>query len=109
MKRAGQSALDRIIPLLEELRAHPALREKRPGVFYLNSREFLHFHDDPVGVFADVRLAEGFFRLPVTSRAQQSDLLARIDQCLSTTDERIVDRQRQHERHRKRYSSNDDY
>jgi hypothetical protein len=88
MKHAGPATLDRISPLLEELRARPALREMRPGVFYLKSRAFLHFHDDPSGVFADVRLAEGFVRLPVTSRSQQSDLLERIDDCLSAVESR---------------------
>lgn len=89
MKHAGPAALARISPLLEELRAHPALRERRPGVFYLKSRAFLHFHDDPSGIFADVRLAEDFVRLPVTSSSQQADLLERIDGCLSATERRL--------------------
>ncbi len=83
MKHAGPSTFARIPHLLGELRARPVLGEMRPGVFYLKSRAFLHFHDDPSGIFADVRLAEDFVRLPVTSRAQQSDLLERIDDCLS--------------------------
>jgi hypothetical protein len=94
MKHAGPSTLARILPLLEELRARPALREHRPGVFYLRSRAFLHFHDDPTGVFADVRLADEIVRLPVTSSSQQWDLLERIDTCLSTIEMRSVDRRR---------------
>lgn len=43
MKRAGTATLDQIAPLIEELRAHSVLREGRPGHFYLNSREVLHF------------------------------------------------------------------
>lgn len=82
MRHAGPATLQRIAPLLDELRALPALVEKRPGVFYLKSRAFLHFHDDPSGIFADVRLAEDFVRLPVTSRSQQADVLARIDACV---------------------------
>ena len=88
MKHAGPGTLARITPLLRELRARPALRERRPGVFELNSRAFLHFHDDPAGIFADVRLAEDFVRLPVTSISQQSDLLERIDDCLSAIESR---------------------
>jgi hypothetical protein len=95
MKHAGPRTLARISPLLEELRARPVLREKRPGVFYLKSRAFLHFHDDPSGIFADVRLADEFVRLPVTSSSQQSDLLERIDDCLSTIESRATDRRRQ--------------
>jgi len=94
MRHAGRATLARIEPLLEDLRARSALREKSPGVFYLKSRAFLHFHDDPGGVFADVRLAEGFVRMPVTSRAEQADLLERIDDCLSSAESRDTDRRR---------------
>ena len=102
MKHAGPRTLAHISPLLEELRARSVLREKRPGVFYLKSRAFLHFHDDPSGVFADVRLAEEFVRMPVTSRAEQSDLLDRIDECLSSVESRAVDGRR---KRRRRHSS----
>ena len=88
MKHAGPDALARISPLLAELRSRPVLRERRPGIFELKHRAFLHFHDDPSGIFADVRLAEGFVRLPVTSRSEQADLLDRIDECLSTVEPR---------------------
>jgi hypothetical protein len=91
MKHAGPATLARISTLLEELRARPVLRETRPGVFALKSRAFLHFHDDPGGIFADVRLAEDFVRLPVTTRSEQADLLDRIDECLSTIESRATD------------------
>ena len=94
MRHAGPATLARIAPLLEALRALPALREMRAGVFYRGSRAFLHFHDDPSGVFADVRLADEFVRLPVTSRSEQADLLERIDHCLSVAEERSLDRRR---------------
>lgn len=89
MRHAGPATLARIPALLEDLRARPALRETRPGVFALNGRAFLHFHDDPSGVFADVRLAHEFVRLPVTTRAEQADLLDRIDDCLDAVEARI--------------------
>lgn len=98
MKHAGPATLARIVPLLEDLRARSALREKRPGIFYLKSRAFLHFHDDPAGVFADVRLADEFIRMPVTSCAQQSDLMEQIDDCLSTVESRFSDRHRKEQR-----------
>ena len=59
MKRASEAALARIEPLLKELRAHGALRERTPGHFFLGRHEVLHFHDDPAGVFADLRLSGG--------------------------------------------------
>jgi hypothetical protein len=91
MKHAGPATLARIASLLDALRARPALRETRPGVFSLKSRAFLHFHDDPSGVFADVRLADDFVRMPVTTRSEQADLLERIDDCLSAVESRTKD------------------
>jgi hypothetical protein len=98
MKHAGPRTFALIPTLLGELRTRTALREKRPGVFYLKSRAFLHFHDDPEGIFADVRLANEFIRLPVTSIVQQGDLLSRIDDCLSTIESRSSGRDRQQDR-----------
>jgi hypothetical protein len=80
VKHAGADAFVRLSRLLEELRSRPTLREKRPGVFYLRSRPFLHFHEDPSGLFADVRLdGAQFTRLPVTTSREQASLLRRID------------------------------
>jgi hypothetical protein len=61
MKHAGPAALDALEPLLARIRATGALKEKSRGVFYLKSRAFLHFHEDPAGLFADVRNAAGDF------------------------------------------------
>lgn len=94
MRHAGPATLERIAPLLEALRARPALRERRPGVFSLGSRAFLHFHDDPAGVFADVRLAEGFVRQRVSTAAEQAELLGRIDDCLAAVEARAASRAR---------------
>ena len=94
MQHAGPRTLARIALLLEDLRGRPALRERSPGIFYIGSRAFLHFHDDPSGIFADVRLAEGFVRLPVTTRSEQSDLLDRIDDCLTAIEARFVEKRR---------------
>jgi hypothetical protein len=92
MKHAGPATLDRITALLEDLRARSALQETRPGCFSLKSRAFLHFHDDPSGIFADVRLADEFVRMRVTTRSEQADLLERIDDCLSTVESRDTGR-----------------
>ena len=59
MKHAGATALDQLEPLIERVRAIPALKEKSRGVFYLKSRAFLHFHEDPKGLFADIRTVDG--------------------------------------------------
>jgi hypothetical protein len=59
MKHAGSQALDQLELLIGRIRAIPGLKEKSRGVFYVKSRAFLHFHEDPKGLFADVRTADG--------------------------------------------------
>jgi hypothetical protein len=42
-------------PLLVEIRTGKGLVEKKRGIFYRKSVAFHHFHDDPTGLYADVR------------------------------------------------------
>jgi len=72
--------------MLERLRSLQGLVEKRPGVFYRSSKAFLHFHEDPAGIFVDVRfhLDDGFVRLRVTSDREQNALIAKIQRALRT-------------------------
>jgi hypothetical protein len=65
VKHAGGPALDRLEPLLARARAFAELKEKSRGVFYLRGRAFLHFHEDPAGLFADVRATAEFERVRV--------------------------------------------
>jgi hypothetical protein len=102
MRHAGPDTLERIPKLLAELRARTVLRERRPGIFELKSRAFLHFHDDPSGVYADVRLADDFVRMRVTSRSEQSDLLDRVDACLSAVESRADRRRKESPRDRRK-------
>jgi hypothetical protein len=78
VKHATQTALDALEPLLVELRGLPGLVEKSRGVFYRKSKAFLHFHEDPKGLFADVRDADGldFERIDVTGADGRGHLLA---------------------------------
>jgi hypothetical protein len=78
MKHARAKALDELEPLLVALREIPELREKSRGTFYRGSRAFLHFHEDPAGLFADVRIDAEFERVRVTSAKEQQELLRRI-------------------------------
>jgi hypothetical protein len=83
MKALNPSTLHSLNPLLEVLRAHPALREVRPAEFAVDDKDFVHFHEDSDGVFADVRLKEeGRVHMPVSSPAQQAEFLERIDRTL---------------------------
>jgi hypothetical protein len=83
MRHAGQAAIALLEPLLVQVRTRSELLEKRPGVFYLKSRAFLHFHEDPKGLFADIKLAEDFSRFPVNTAKQRVRLLERIDRFLT--------------------------
>ncbi len=77
MRRAGAAALDRLEPLLAEIRAVPGLTEKARGVFYRRSKAFLHFHEDPAGLFADLRnAAVEFDRHRVETEAERAAFLA---------------------------------
>ncbi len=79
VRHATPAGLERISDLRAKLRGVNGLLERGPGVFYRRSRAFLHFHEDPTGMFADVRLAgDDFVRLRVTSRAEQASLLVQV-------------------------------
>ena len=83
MKHAGADALDRLEPLLKQLRGFPALKEKSRGAFYRGGRAFLHFHEDGGDFYADVRLKDDFERLPATSAKQREALLKKVERALS--------------------------
>jgi hypothetical protein len=79
MKHAGQDALDRLEPLLSQLRRREALREKSRGAFYRGGRAFLHFHEHGPELFADIRVGDDFERAPVTKAAERKALLDQVD------------------------------
>jgi len=76
MRHAGGAALDHLEPLLARLRQIARLKERTRGVFYLKSKAFLHFHEDPAGLFADIRAADGlaFDRYQIDSASAQEAL-----------------------------------
>jgi hypothetical protein len=78
MKHARQQALDDLEDLLVRIRRRPELREKTRGVFYRTGVAFLHFHEDPAGLFADLRLGADWERFPVNTEAERRRLLARL-------------------------------
>ena len=86
MRHARDQNLDRLDDLLAGLRALPGLVEKKRGVFYLKGRAFLHFHEDPKGLFADIGAGAAggeFERIDVTAPEGQEALLARAAQRLA--------------------------
>jgi hypothetical protein len=82
------TTLDRIEPLLTVLRGYSVLSEVRPAVFHLDGRDFIHFHAGPEGIVADVRLSSGQIRMSVSTPAEQSELLQRIEETLAALESR---------------------
>ena len=82
MKHAGREALDTLESLLIQIRRYESLKEKKRGTFYRKSAAFLHFHEDPEGLFADLRVVDGWKRLPVTTKADCKVLLAELNKIL---------------------------
>jgi hypothetical protein len=85
MKHATQSALDRLEPLLLKLRRHASLKEKSRGVFYFKSKAILHFHEDPAGLFADLRTRGDWKRFGVNNAAERAALLQVVAAFLQRT------------------------
>jgi hypothetical protein len=83
MKHAGAESLDKLEGLLRGIRSYPGLTEKSRGVFYRRSRAVLHFHEDPAGLFADLRCHADWERYRVSTKAEQAELLASIAEFLS--------------------------
>ncbi len=75
MKHAGSDALDKLEPILAELRKIGGLRERKRGTFYRGSSAFLHFHEDPAGFFADMKEGDDFIRLPVNNHREIAELV----------------------------------
>ena len=79
MKHAGAAAFEALSDLLKSLRSRTALIERRPGIFYVSGKAFLHFHEDPAGLFADLRLANDWHRFPVNRRTRRASRRNRRD------------------------------
>ena len=86
MKHATGTALAELSELLDQIRIREGLREKNLGVFYRKSKSFLHFHEDPAGLFADLSAGTDFDRYPVNTRQEWNILLAAIDRAIKPCD-----------------------
>jgi len=83
MKHAGAETIASLEPMLRTLRARGDLIERTPGTFYRKSQAFLHFHEDPAGIFADLKDdLVTFKRYRVSTRAEQRRLLRLITAAL---------------------------
>jgi hypothetical protein len=83
MKHAGPNVLAAYEPLLRKVREHASLIERTPGSFYRKSTAYLHFHEDPSGIYADVKLnLVDFTRVRATTPQEQAHLLSLIAESL---------------------------
>jgi len=48
----------------------PGLVERKRAIFYRGTTAFLHFHEDPAGMFADLRSGADFERYAVNTKAR---------------------------------------
>jgi hypothetical protein len=85
MKHATAAALDELTALLAQVRQFGQIKEKSRGVFYCRSKAFLHFHEDPAGLFADLRTGSDWQRMPVNDKAGQAALLQQIRRHLAAS------------------------
>lgn len=86
MKHAGTEALGKLAALLEALRGLASLTERSPGSFYRRSQAVLHFHEDPLGLFADLRTTGDWERLPVNTRREQNVLKQKLVAWLASSE-----------------------
>jgi hypothetical protein len=83
VKHATAPALATIEPLLTAVHQRPGMVERKTGVFYRRSRAFLHFHEDPAGMFADIG-GDEWTRFALTTAADQARFLSALDATLQT-------------------------
>ena len=82
MRHARAATLDALEDILTALRGHEELRERKRGIFYRKSTAFLHFHEDPAGLFADLRVGGAFERFPVNTPRERRALRTRVARML---------------------------
>ena len=77
MAHADDAALQKLLPLLRQLREIKSLRERTPGSFYLKAQAFIHFHDEAGALFADLKKTSGsgFDRYAVDTPTGQRKLI----------------------------------
>ena len=77
MAHADEAALQKLLPLLRQLREIKGLKEMKPGIFYLKGSAFIHFHTEAEALVADLKKAggSGFDRYVVDAAQGQRKLV----------------------------------
>ena len=84
MKHAGDKTLDALEPVLLRLRRLESLRERKRGAFCRKSAAFVHFHEDPAGLFADLKCGKDFVRFPVNTRGEIETFMREVKRALAS-------------------------
>ena len=90
MARLPAPALERLQPLLAELRGLPDLRERAPGTFTRHGAAFLHFHALAAGLCADVKAGRTWLRYDVEHAAARRALLRDVRRLLRGDTEHLA-------------------
>jgi AcrR family transcriptional regulator len=83
VKHAGPAALSALEATLAKLRRHGSLKERTRGSFYHRGSGFLHFHEDPAGLFADLKIDGEFERFRVSTSRERAALLRTVAKLLA--------------------------
>ena len=82
VKHAGPPALDRLDSVLRQVRKLDSLRERRRGSLDSRFGVTLHFHEDPTGLYADLRSAGKTKRHRVTTIGERAAILGLLKAAL---------------------------
>ena len=61
MARCPYEKIESLSPAFLEIKKLPLITEKKPGIFYIKSNGFLHFHIEDEHIWADVKDKDGFW------------------------------------------------
>ena len=70
-----QDTIEALSILLNFLRSYEILNEVKPTYFHLNGKGFIHFHDEPDGLWADIFLSRRVKRMPANTASEQADVI----------------------------------
>ena len=79
-----QQTIEALSILLNFLKSYEILNEVKPTNFHLNGKGFIHFHDEPDGLWADIFLSKGRLRMPVNIDAEQENVIGTIEPTLES-------------------------
>lgn len=69
MGRCAYEKIQGLEPVFTAIQAWPDIKESKPGVYYIKSQGFLHFHDDKEGrIWADVNDGSGWKNVDVPTK-----------------------------------------